>query len=348
MKKVVLILAIVFLLAACSRSEMIGELANAPEEQITSNPNYDGLPSMPGYCDNVNVPVVQYLQFKVADPNYVAAQKGFFAEHGICVEFAGDVIAGPNAIQAVASGKVQGGLSSVPALINANSAGLPIVGVVDVQTTMDDQALQRWYVQKDSPYEKLSDLEAGTIYAVNIWRSSFHYTSLLGLEDAGIPEEDIDFRLLSFADQIPALMAGEVEVAGLIPPYQGYLADQCGDDCRELWNDYDLYGRRHVSLIFLNRIWAEENPDIAEAYVGAIVDAINYWEENQEEAAEILAEYTSVPAGVIGEYHYTENGRVYEEDIQAWLDWLIARGDAEAWVVASDVGTNVYNEAVRE
>lgn len=211
---------------------------------------------------------------------------------------------------------------------------------------MDGQPLQKWFVQEDSPYEKLSDLEEGTVYGINIFRSSFHYTSLLGLEDVGIPEDDIEFVLLSFSDQIPALMEGAIEVAGLIPPYHGYLRDQCGDGCRELWNDFDLYGERHVSLIFLNRVWAEENPDVAKAYVAALVDGINFWEENQDAAGAILSKYTQVPAEAIGDYHYTENGEVYTESVEAWLDWLIERGDAADWVVPADVATNAFNEAV--
>lgn len=281
------------------------------------------------------VPTVRYVNFKVYDPIYVALDKGFFEKRGVKVEIVGDVLAGPTAIQAVASGQADAGLSSVPALINANAAGLPVQGVADIQTTMEGQALQRWYVRKDSPIHSLADV-VGKTYAVNLWKSSFHYTSLMALQKAGIDEKAVNFTLLSFADQIPALINGEIDVAGLIPPYQGYLEQQYGDQVRELWNDYDLYGQKHVSLIFVNRVWAEYNPLAAERFTLGIADAIDWIEANQEEAAAIIAKHTGIDA--LGAYHFTEHGKINQADVSFWLDYLRSRVDVTAdWLTAEMV-----------
>jgi NitT/TauT family transport system substrate-binding protein len=289
---------------------------------------------------------VRYLQFKVYDPVYIGIDKGFCEQRGLDVQLVGDVIAGPNAIQAVAGGSAEAGLSSIPAIINANAAGLPIQGVVDIQTTFEDQPLQRWFSLRDSGIESIWAIEDKT-YAVNIWRSSFHYTTLRMLDAMNIPEENVDFVLLSFADQIPALLEGEIDVAGLIPPYQGYLLNEYGDLVQEVWNDYDLYGDNHVSLIFVNRIWARENPAIAREFVGCIVDSINWVEENQEAARDIVGAHTGIPADAIGDYHFTENGQVISEDVQDWLDYLLERGDVTAdWLQVEDIATNKFNAIV--
>lgn len=289
------------------------------------------------------MPVVRYINFKVYDPVYVAIDKGFCAERGIDVQIVGDAIAGPNAIQAVAAGQAEAGLSSVPALINANAAGLPVQGVIDIQTTLKGQPLQRWFVLNDSPLQTISDV-AGARYAVNIWRSSFHYTTLAALDAAGVDEAAVDFQLLSFADQIPALVSGQIDVAGLIPPYQGYLLSEYGEQVRELWNDYDFYGEKHVSLIFLNRLWAQYNPTQAQAFTGCVRDAIEWIEDNQAEAAAIVSGYTGIPADAIGEYHFTPSGAVRMGDVQWWIDYLRTRGDLTAdWVQPGDVATDAYN-----
>lgn len=304
-------------------------------------------------CGSVNapddLPVIRYVQFRVYDPVYVAIDKGFFRERGVDVELAGDVIAGPNAIQAVSSGAAEAGLSSVPALINANAAGLPVQGVVDIQTTMPSQALQRWYVRADSPITSLEDAPEGTRYAVNIWRSSFHYTSLLALDQRDIPEDKFEWQLLSFSNQIPALIEGEVDIIGLIEPYQAYLEDEYGAQVRELYNDYDdVYGTRHVSLIFVNRIWARENPDQAEAFVTAIAEATQWVLENQDEAKEIIEHYTEIPAESQRNYHFTASGEVRMQDIEVWMEYLKERGDLTAdWLKPEDVGTNIYNQLVQ-
>lgn len=287
--------------------------------------------------------VIRYVNFKVYDPVYVAIDEGFFEREGCEVEIVGDVIAGPNAIQAVAAGSAEAGLSSIPAIVNANAAGLPIQGVVDIQTTLKGQALQRWYVLKDSDIQELEDV-IGRDYAVNIWRSSFHYTSLLAMDQRSMNPDDVNFLLLSFADQIPALVAGKVDVIGLIQPYQAYLEDEFGADIRELFNDYDdVYGERHVSLIFINRIWATYNREQAECFTTGIAKAINWIEGHQDGARKIVSRYTGIPAASVRDYHFTENGKVRLQDVEVWLDYLIERGDVADWVDLGMVATDEYN-----
>ena len=294
------------------------------------------------------MPVIRYVNFKVYDPVYVAIDKGFCEKQGIKCKIIGDVLGGPTAIQAVASGSCEAGLSSIPALINANAAGLPVQGVVDVQTTLPGQALQRWFVLEDSPIQVLEDVP-GHVYAVNLWRSSFHYTSLLAMSQRGIDEDSVTWTLLSFSNQIPALMEGEIDVAGFIQPYQNYLLMEYGDQVRELFNDYDdVYGTRHVSLIFVNRVWAQSNPETAEAFVTAIADAIDWIEDNQEEARGIIAKYTGIPTEAVPEYHFTEHGRVRVQDVAAWMHYLRGRGDLTAdWLEPGAVATDEYNARIR-
>ena len=289
-------------------------------------------------------PTIRYVNFKVYDPIYVALDRGFFAKRGINVEILGDVLGGPTAIQAVASGAAEAGLSSVPALINANAAGLPVQGVADIQTTLEGQPLQRWFVRADSPIQSMADV-AGSTYAVNLWKSSFHYTSLMAMQRAGVDAGAVNFVLLSFQDQIQALINGDIDVAGLMVPYQGYLLNEYGEQVREIANDYDLYGQKHVSLIFVNRLWAEYNPDAARRFVLGIQDAIDWIEDNQEDAAAIVARYTGIAADSVGEYHFTQHGNVNLDDVSFWLDYLRESGDVTAdWLKPEQVATNEYGK----
>lgn len=299
----------------------------------------------------IEIPKVRYVNFKVYDPVYVAVDKGFFLDHGLEVEIIGDVLAGPTAIQAVSAGSAEAGLSSIPALINANASGLPVQGVVDIQTTLGDeegdrtQALQRWYVRSDSNIESIEDLP-GTVFAVNLWRSSFNYTALMALEQRGIDENSLEWILLSFDKQIPALAEGVVDVIGLMQPYQNFAEQEYGDLFRELFNDRDdVFGEtRHVSLIFVNRIWAENNPDQAQAFVAGIADAINWIEANQDEARAIISKYTEIPVEAVPDYHFTKNGMIRMGDIDFWMKYLTDRGDLEVdWLTPEFVATDKYN-----
>jgi len=294
------------------------------------------------------LPVIRYVNFKVYDPVYVALEHGFFEDHGVTVEIIGDVLAGPNAIQAVASGAAEAGLSSIPAIINANAAGLPIQGVVDIQTTLEGQPLQKWYVRADDDSINVMEDVCGKTYAVNIWRSSFHYTSLRGLDQRGVDEACVNWVLLSFADQIPALIQGTVDVIGLIQPYQSYLEHDFEGQFREVWNDLDdITGESHVSLIFVNRIWAENNPSLATAFVSGIVDAINFIESDPDGARSAVAKWTGIPEYAIPVYHFTDNGQVLFEDIDEWMSFLKDYGDLTAdWVTPEMIATNDYNSAL--
>ena len=302
--------------------------------------------------ESKEVRTVRYVNFKVYDPVYVAIEKGFFEKHGIQVKIIGDVLGGPNAIQAVSAGSAEAGLSSIPAIVNANAAGLPIQGVVDIQTTLEGQSLQNWYVREDYPLTDLADvydMEPKPTYAVNIWRSSFHYTSLLAFDQMGIPEDCVNWVLLSFSDQIPSLVNGEADIIGLIEPYQTYLEDEYPDDIRMLFNDYDdVYGSRHVSLIFVNRIWAREKPDEAKAFAHGLVDAIRWIEANQDEAQGIISKYTGIPAASVSDYHFTPNGQVRMDDINAWIDWLKSKDEIPDWIDSDQVATNQYVNTFEE
>lgn len=290
-----------------------------------------------------DLPVVRYVNFRVYDPVYVALDQGFFTDHGIRVEIIGDVLAGPTAIQAVASGAAEAGLSSLPAIVNANAAGLPILGVSDIQSALPDQPLEVYFVRADSEIETVQDLP-GSRFAVNLWRSSFHYTALMALEQAQVAEDEVDFVLLSFDVQTPALLEGEVDVIGLMEPYISQTLGLFGDEVRPLFDAIDVFGTKQFTTHFVNRLWAQYHPEQAEAFVAGIVDAVRYIEANQDAARPIVAAYTGIDEQHVPDYHFQPDGIVVEDDVAFWLDYLLERGDVEAdWLTPEQIASNLYN-----
>jgi len=288
-------------------------------------------------------PVVRYANFRVYDPVYVALEKGFFRQRGIDVEIIGDVLGGPTAIQAVASGSAEAGLSSLPAIVNANAAGLPILGVSDIQSALPGQPLEYYYTRCDSDIESLDDLP-GKVFAVNLWRSSFHYTALMALEDAGVPEDDVIWTLLSFDNQIPALANGEVDVIGLMEPYNSYAQAHYADEFCLLFDAIDVFGTKQFTTHFVNRVWAQYNPETAEAFVGGIADAVHWIEEHQDEAREIIAKYTGIDAQYVPEYHFQPDAAVVEDDVAFWVNYLVRREDVTVdWLNPAKIANNQYN-----
>jgi ABC-type nitrate/sulfonate/bicarbonate transport system substrate-binding protein len=86
---------------------------------------------------------------------------------------------------------------------------------------------------------------------------------------------------------------------------------------------------------------------LALAFVGGVVESIQWIEQNQEQAKRIMAKYTGVPSQYVPSYHFQKNGQVVMDDVQFWIDELMRRGDLKrSGLKSSDVATNRYNKAV--
>jgi ABC-type nitrate/sulfonate/bicarbonate transport system substrate-binding protein len=288
---------------------------------------------------------IGYANLKVYDPVYVAIDNGFFNNNGLDVKIVGDNLGGPTAIQAVAGGQAQAGLSSFPAIINARGAGLPVTGVSDIQSAIGEQALETFFISKDSKIKEIKDLKGKKI-AVNLMKSSFYYTVTMALEQNGLTENDVEFVLLPFDQQPEALKRGDVDMIGLMEPYTAKSVAQY--DFQEFFTALDIFGEKQFTTHFINSVWAESNPEEAKAFVKSVVQAIEWIEANQADAKHIIAKYTGVEPEFVPDYHFQENGQVVIKDAQFWLEYLTKRGDLENdWLQVADFATNRYNEKVK-
>lgn len=285
----------------------------------------------------------KYVGLKVYDPVYIAKDKGFFEEEGLDVEIVDTVAGGATAVQMVSSGDVQGALLSTMALINARSSGLPVIGVADIQSAFEETPLEEFYVRKDSGIDSIEDLKGKKI-AINLVKSSFHYTWLMALENAGMDESDVTFVNLSFDQQQAALERGDVDAIGLMQPYTKKARES--EDLTMLFDAVDVFGERQFCEIFVNSVWAENNEEDTKKFVAGIVKAIDWIEDNQAEAKQIISKYTGVSVEYIDDYQFQENGKVVEADAEYWLEYMKRTEGAAEYLTADDIVTNKYNTAV--
>ena len=287
---------------------------------------------------------MKYVGLKVYDPVYVAKDKGFFDEVGLDIEIVDTVAGGATAVQMVSSGDVQGALLSTMAIINARSAGLPVIGVTDIQSAFDDSPLEEFFVRKDSGIEKVEDLKGKKI-AINLVKSSFHYTWLMALENAGMNVEDVTFINLPFSEQQAALERGDVDAIGLMQPYTKSARDS--EDLKLLFDATDIFGEKQFCEIFINSVWADNNEETAKKFVAGIVKAIEWIGKNQDEAKQIISKYTGIEVDRIDDYRFQENGVVVESDAEYWLEYMKRTEGAAEWLTVEDIVTNKYNPNVK-
>lgn len=283
---------------------------------------------------------MKYVGLKVYDPVYVAKDKGFFDEVGLDVEIVDTVAGGATAVQMVSSGDVQGALLSTMAIINARNAGLPVMAVADIQSAFDSSPLEEFYVRKDSGIKSVHDLKGKKI-AINLVKSSFHYTWLMALENAGMKVEDVTFVTLTFDQQQAALERGDVDAIGLMQPYTKKARDS--EKLEMLFDATDIFGEKQFCEIFINSVWAENNKETAEKFVAGIVKAINWIEANQQEAKQIISKYTGIDVEYIDDYKFQKNGVVVESDAEYWLEYMKRTEGVADWLTVEDFATNKYN-----
>ena len=262
----------------------------------------------------------KYVGLKVYDPVYVALEKGFFEAEGLPFQLVDTVAGGATAVQMVSSGSAQGGLVSTMALINARNNYIPVTGVTDIQSSFKDYPLEEFYVRKDSGINSIKDLKGKKI-AINLIKSSFHYTWLLALEQNGMLPEDIEFVSMPFSQQEGALEKGVVDAIGLMAPYSAKARKN--DNIKKLYDCVDVFGERQFCMIFINSVYAEENPEEVTKFVSALSKTCEWIKDNQQEAKEIISKYTGVDEKYIDDYKFQNKAMVVPEDIEYWLDYMI-------------------------
>jgi len=288
--------------------------------------------------------VLKYVGLKVYDPVYIAIEKGYFEEEGLKVELINTIAGGPTGVQMVASGEVDASLSSYMAIINSVNAGLPIIGVTDVQSSIIGAPLEEFYVKENSGINELKDLKGKTI-AINLFNSSFHYTWLIALAEVGLSADDVNFVLLPFDVQLTALENGNVDAIGLMTPFSAVAKNTEG--MKMLFSALDVFGEKQFATHFLNKTWANKNPKDAEKFVAGIVKAINFSKDNQAEAKNIIEKYSNIDSELIADYYFQENGMVVLEDAQYWIDYMKVLDPSIVLTSAKEIVTNDYNKLVK-
>ena len=295
-------------------------------------------------CSLKNNDTIKYVGLKVYDPVYIAEDIGFFDEEGIDLKIVDTVAGGATAVQMVSSGDVQGALLSTMALINAKNTGLPVIGVADIQSTFKDSPLENFFVRKDSGITTIKDLKGKKI-AINLVKSSFHYTWLMELEKNGMTEEDVIFVSLPFSEQQAALERCDVDAIGLMQPYVKAARDS--EKLIKLYDAYDTWGERQFCEIFLNEKWASKNEDKATRFVSALRKAMDWTHKNQDEAKTIISKYTGVDVANIEDYKFQPNGQVVMEDAEYFLEYMKRVEGVSSTLTASEIVTNKYNTSVK-
>jgi NitT/TauT family transport system substrate-binding protein len=228
-------------------------------------------------------------------PLYVGIDQGFFADEGLEIDpqlaSGGAVI-----VPSVVSGDFQIGFSNTTSLLIAASEGLPLQivaqGVLGGAEAKEGVAWDGVLVPKDSSIKELSDLEGKTV-AVNTLNNVGPLTINTALDKAGVDYESVKYTEVEFPDMVGALGQGRVDAAWVVEPF---LSQGVAEGDVPLLYPYEETAKNlTVATWFTTSDYADENPDVVDAFVRAINKSNEYAAQNPDAVRKALPEYTEIP-----------------------------------------------------
>lgn len=296
-----------------------------------------------------HVPVTIYA------PLFIADQKGYFAEEGIDVDLL-PVQGGTENVVQVAAGNFDvagGGIGA--GMLNAVARGIDfeIVAPLHTERPPVTSPLVVSKARFDSgEITEVADL-AGKKVSTNAKGSATEYWLWKALQQGGLGFEDVEVIGLGFREVGAALENGSLD-GGILGEPLATLAEDQGLITRL---SEDFIDNFTSTMIYYNKDWAEENPELARGFIKAFIRGardLNGDSWYDEENLAIIEKATGVPADVVGRanrsYH-DPNGNVPLSDMMELQRFFREQGQlnyAEDIDLAQFVNSSYAEQAVEE
>ena len=226
----------------------------------------------------------------------MAQQQGFFEEQGLQVELQ-NFGSGLKVVQAVVSGDVQVGGSSIEPVVNASAQGgqLSIIGGYADRLTVS-------MVTPDS-IQSAADLRGQNLGIQDVGAFREVMTRMV-LESAGLTPDDVSYRPVDSNAYISALLSGQISSA-ILQTEQAVETINQDEGFHELVDLYDLEPDYYYGTYFVDKDWLAQNEDTAVRFLTAITKAHRFMYENRDETVQIVAETTGFKPEVIDSAYET-------------------------------------------
>lgn len=239
-------------------------------------------------------------------PFYVAVEQGYFAQEGIEIEF--DYGWETDLLKLVGGGELQFAIGSGDQVILARSQGLPVVYVLN------------WYRRFPVCVVALSETgirEPADLVGRRVGTPATYGASYIGwralLDAAGIDESEVELISIGYT-QVAAVSEGQVDAALCYAMNEPVQMQASGSDVDVIY--VADYANLVSNGLFTNEQTIEENPELVESMVRAVLRGIAFTVENPDEAFKISLAY--IPQA--GDDAATEaiNRAVLDESINFW------------------------------
>lgn len=215
----------------------------------------------------------------------VAKANGYFEDRGLNVEVLG-FTSGRAALEAVIGGGAHIATTAEAPTTAAAMSGTPIAFLARTQYS-DLKTL----TATGSDIQGIEDLKGkrigytagtgGEVYSVKL------------LEAAGLTRDDVTLINLRPQEMAPAMSSGSIDAFNTWEPHVANTQDALGDQVK-LIDTSGIYAETFNIVTMVG--YLEENPDVLERFMTALLEAESYILENPESAISIISEAASMPA----------------------------------------------------
>ncbi|MDD1724790.1 MAG: ABC transporter substrate-binding protein [Methanospirillum sp.] len=349
---VILVVALVVFMAGCTQNTAQSSentptgVSSAPETTPSQSSSAAGSAQTGKYVIRANVD-----KDCTATPWLVGDKKGFFRHYDIDFRDAGslDWSLMPAAL---VSGQTDVYDAEINALINLRQGGAKVVGVVrsnaepEPSDTVHSHHM-KWLVLNSSPYtpDSIKDLIADghkPKIAVGAMGICADLETKAWFRQRNLTKDNVEFIVMPDPSMEAALRQGQIDVAVLHPAF--YVAAEQHGGLRTLTTSYDAFGSHGgYSLLVFTEDFVRKNPDGVRAFIKAFKGGERWSNDHPVESGDILKD--SIGVTIAASHYYSDTGEIRNEDIQPWIDEMIANGDLKPGEVnASDLYTKEFSD----
>lgn len=189
-----------------------------------------------------------------------------------------------DSINALTAGQLDANTQTLNDTIASVAAGSDqVIVLVNDNSTGNDKIIVREGINSiaDLKGKKIA-VEEGTVD---------HFLLLLGLENAGLTQADIELQPLETGAAAAAFVGEQVDAVGVFAPFTTQALKRPGS--KELFSSKDFPGAIPDHLV-VSRQLLQERPQDVQALVNTWFDTVNYIEQNREKAEQIMANRAGV------------------------------------------------------
>lgn len=257
------------------------------------------------------IPNVQYA------PYYVAAERGYFAEAGIEIEF--DYSQETDGVSLVGAGEVPFALASGEQVLLAREQGLPVVYVM------------AWWqdfpigiaVPEDAGVESLQDLRGMDIGIPGLFGASYIGYQALASQ-AGLPADEAQLQSIGF-NQVEALATGQVQAVVVYVNNEPIQLEAQGVPVRVI--RVSEYVELASNGLVTNEQTIEDEPELVAGMTEAILAGLEDTIADPEAAYEISTRYVEG----LADADRSVQMQVLRTSIEFWQADQLGAIDVESW-----------------